>query len=726
MKAENLQILWENGINVPEFIVLDKDGKPDMTFSNSEEFAVRSSFDGEDGENFSYAGQFDTLLNVSRDKVEEAINQVRKSIGKNNINDYAVAHNLSHSDNMKVIVQEMVNADYAGVMFTANPLGLLNEIVIVAGSGLGNNVVEDKTDITTYYYNKEDEIYYFDKQENSPVLDESIIKELIRISAKVEGIFGKPMDVEYAVKGDVVYILQARPITALHVSDTPVILDNSNIVESYPDISLPLTQSFVKEIYYKIFRSLVLRLTKDSNLIFDMDYILKDMTDIANGRIYYRISNWYDILHLLPFSKKIIKIWQSMLGVNNKNVTFNIEHIGFKTKFKVLCSFFSLLIHSPKEMDKLNSYFTGQMPVYRHLIEEKNDIDSLLELYENIKEDLASKWDITLANDMYSFIFTALAGKNNREIAHIKNLESMKPVLELQNICSIVKEYGFDSQEYRTAKINYIDCYGDRCLNELKLETKTYRTNPELFDDYINSQLYSEMTNPETPYIKTKNLFVKKAKLGILNREISRMNRSRIFGIMREIILKISGMMVEKGRLEDIWDIFYLYLDELKDDCDYKELVLARKAEYRNYEALPAFSRLVYNDRIFNKTLYNVESNNVGNAGSLMGIPASNGIVKGEIMLIEEASQDIDTTDKIIVTKTTDPGWVLLIKNCLGIIAEKGSILSHTAIITRELKKPSVVNVRNAMSVLHNGDTVELNADKGIIHILRRNNAGDM
>ena len=76
--------------------------------------------------------------------------------------------------------------------------------------------------------------------------------------------------------------------------------------------------------------------------------------------------------------------------------------------------------------------------------------------------------------------------------------------------------------------------------------------------------------------------------------------------------------------------------------------------------------------------------------------------------------------DKILITKMTDPGWVFLIKNCLGIIAEKGSMLSHTAIITRELKKPSVVNVKDITKVVKTGDTVELNAVEGTITILKR------
>ena len=66
----------------------------------------------------------------------------------------------------------------------------------------------------------------------------------------------------------------------------------------------------------------------------------------------------------------------------------------------------------------------------------------------------------------------------------------------------------------------------------------------------------------------------------------------------------------------------------------------------------------------------------------------------------------------------TDPGWVFLIRNSIGIIAEQGSLLSHTAIISRELKKPAVVNVKNALQVLHNGDRIRIDGLKGRIEIL--------
>ena len=78
--------------------------------------------------------------------------------------------------------------------------------------------------------------------------------------------------------------------------------------------------------------------------------------------------------------------------------------------------------------------------------------------------------------------------------------------------------------------------------------------------------------------------------------------------------------------------------------------------------------------------------------------------------------------DKILVAKTTDPGWAFLIKDAIGIISERGSLLSHTAIICRELGVPMVTNIKNASKILRNGDKVKLDAINGKIEIIGRNN----
>ena len=702
MKSKNLNILKSNNINVPNYIVVENYSTDILNFSNKNLFAIRSNSILEDNTKNSYAGQFRSFLNVSKENIEEKIELVKKSykeLGDNQSND--------------VIIQEMIDCDYSGIIFTANPIGILNEVVITVGTGLGENIVEDKVETTSYYYNKDDKCYYYEQQNNSILLNEKILKELFLLSEKIENIFNTYVDIEFGIKDDIVYILQTRPITTLNM-DNLIVLDNSNIVESYPGVSLPLTQSFVKDIYYKVFKRCVLRLTNDSILINKMDNNLKNMVDVANGHIYYRITNWYDVLSLLPCEKKIVSIWQEMLGVTNKKIINNKIKIPKFTKLNIIKNFIFYLLKTPKYMDELNNYFNVKYLIYKDKINKSNDIESLFNTYYKIKTDLTDKWDITLINDMYTFIYTYLAGKKNKDkISQISNLESLKPLLLLDNLIYEYNFLGENSKKFKKHFDDYISLYGDRVLNELKLETKTYKTNPELLLDYLKEIKSIEINNNQE--IIEKNPIIKRVKIGIYNREISRMNRSRIFGLTREIFLKIGKIFELENKLENTRDIFYLFENEIKENRNtYKDLVEYRKLEYSNYEKLPEYSRLVYSNKIINKNNYNCKMS-LFNNNELLGIASSVGKIKGEVLVIEDVKSCIDTTNKILVTKTTDPGWAFLIKNCLGIIVEHGSMLSHTAIITRELGKPSIVNVKDATSILKTGDIVTMDAYKGVI-----------
>ena len=165
MKRKNLEILRQHKFNVPKFDVVtweDRDKEIDITNFKGK-YAVRSSSYLEDGENDSFAGQFDTFLNVKPNNINRKVKQCFDSINKNNVKDYLNKKKIKTKNfKMDVIIQEMVDSEYSGIIFTSNPQGLLNETVIVVGKGLGNKIVEDRIKTTTYYYNKTDSIYYYE------------------------------------------------------------------------------------------------------------------------------------------------------------------------------------------------------------------------------------------------------------------------------------------------------------------------------------------------------------------------------------------------------------------------------------------------------------------------------------------------------------------------------------------------------------------------------------
>lgn len=790
-KAYNLFAAKKKGLPVPRLFAIDSKGleNKDMecfvnkylkdNFSQSQLFSVRSAALGEDGEDNSFAGQFDTFLEVPIDKVVEKIKKCTESLSSERVESYLRYKKINEKLSMSVIVQEMIKGDMSGVMFTANPQGILNESVIVIGYGRGDGVVEEKVPVTSYYYNNTDKLYYYEKMENSPVIDKEQVEKLISYGEELKELFGKYLDIEFTIKDEKIYILQVRPITTIK-NTKETILDNSNIVESYPEITLPLTQSFIEYAYYSVFRGVAYRCLKNKKLVEKYDPVFRQMVGSVNGRVYYKISNWYTVLKFLPLSKKIIPIWQEMMGVSIKEHDAQKNHISIIQRIRVYFNVIYEAFHVQKGMEKLNADFNKIEKLFLDSYNENLNNEELVKLYNEIGDAVLKNWDITLLNDIYSFVFTGLLkrklkklGKPNYEeetnnyISGITNIESMKPVREMVFLAKMAVDEGWigkletinrdeevkefillNKSDFTNRFNNFIKLYGDRTTEELKLETKTFRSNPKLLVEKIIeygkdieklNNLYDLLKRDDVKTeieiegsISKKNKksiqkLAQKAMLGIKNREISRLNRSRIYGMIRSIFLIMGNNLVKEGILERKEDIFYLRMEEVFGHIkgvfyDFPLLVRERKTRYMEFEQLPSYSRLIFAEDEFDKRVKraNSETNNSYNEKILTGTPCSNGEVKGEVIVIEDIRKDLDIRDKILVAKMTDPGWVFLLTLSKGIIVEKGSLLSHTAIISRELKIPSIVGIKGVTERLKTGDIIYMNGSTGEIRIESR------
>lgn len=773
-KIENLIKLKEHNFNVPNFFILKhedviktKISTYELTNKTNEElleisnklkeeieqsielkytnelntkyYAVRSSSSLEDGDLTSFAGQFDTYLNVEEKDLNTKIIECFKSLYNINVLEYMKTNNLDLSNlKMNVIVQEMINPDISGVLFTSNPQGIINESVISVSYGLGENVVADKGEITTYYYNLTDKLYYYDGIKN--ILNKEQIEELINISEELKKELGSYLDIEFSILNNTIYLLQTRKITT--IDDTNLlILDNSNIVESYPGISLPLTCSFVNNVYSGVFKSLCFRVLKNKKEVEEINDVFNNMVGNVNGRVYYKISNWYTLLNQLPLSNKIIPIWEEMLGIKNYKNNNDTLKMSFTKKLRVYKNSIIEILKTPKNMEKLNQEFITINDKFYDKYNSNLTPQELKNIYDEIKIKLLSVWDVTLLNDLYAFLFTGLVKKRikddnlaNKYISGISNIESLKPIKEMINIAY---NYEFNSNEYQTKKEEYIKVYGDRHLEELKLESETFRTNPNLFDNKI-IEYQSDKTKLEEMYnninksndIKIKEgiitkYLIKKCMLGIKNREISRLNRSRIYGIVREIYLSFGKYYYESKCINEVNDIFYLKEEEIFNNIDklkdLTNLVSERKDKYKSFYSLPAYTRLIFTNNEFDKLSKNITYHEeLINQDKLYGTPCSSGIVEGEVLVVDNINDIGDVKDKILITKMTDPGWVFLLATAKGVISEKGSLLSHTAIISRELKIPAIVGVPNLLKTIKSKDIIKMDATTGEIIIIKR------
>ena len=781
MKARHLEILKEQGFPVPKFILVSENEEVDLSFSERDCFAVRSNFSAEDGGDHSFAGQFLTRLNVKREKVKEAVQEVFSSYAgsldyKEKANRGKAEYYLKQQGKAEtVLIQEMLFPEKSGVLFTKNPKGILSEMVVVLGQGLGDKVVEDQENVLTYHYFP-GECLYQEGQGTGLGLEEDELKTLFSLGEEIEQLFQKPMDIEFAIEKGKIYILQARAITTLDMHLPARILDNSNISESFPGICLPLSESFAGEMYSGIFTSLGRRFL--GKRVSSYEAVFQRMVGGFSGRMYYEISSWYDILRLLPFSGKIIPVWQGMLGVSNEEISFSKKKPGFFLKCRITLLFCYYFIVSQRKMQELDKFFQERYASYSKRVDEEEEAQELYRIFLEMKEDILREWDITLMNDMVSFISTHLYGKKTAF-----SLETMKPVRALSALKAVARKHGLDSEEYRREKKKYISAYGDRIEGELKLETRTYRSNEELLDRWILDALetektdYSEKDCEETSRMEKpseqkqrKSFLYRLAESSCNNREISRLHRTRCFGLMRRIVDKIGEKTIG-------FDVYYLSLNELKEFLfsgkDFS-LKIAREKELRKaYEKLPVLSRvkllgkvdrdplageirgLSYkfvkgkgsreeksgkSEDIFSSESMNLErkedikgqdvekGKEVGDSTPrvFFGRGVSKGIFRGEVLKIKSL-QEVRATEakgKILLSYSTDPGWFPYLNMAEGLITERGSLLSHSAILARELEKPAVVNIPNIMEELQSGDIVEIDGDLGICSVVKEYRKG--
>jgi pyruvate,water dikinase len=186
--------------------------------------------------------------------------------------------------------------------------------------------------------------------------------------------------------------------------------------------------------------------------------------------------------------------------------------------------------------------------------------------------------------------------------------------------------------------------------------------------------------------------------------------------MVRRIFITIGQQLCREGHIDAPRDVFYLEIGEIQDGdtASYRALIAGRKAEYAEYEKLPGHARLVFRGDAL------VDGDAPAKwAGGFDGVGASGGKLTAEAVVLESPEEDADVRGKIIVARTTDPGWVFLLAMAGGIVAEKGSLLSHTAIVSRELMIPAVVAVESAASVIKTGDIVSLDGDTGRVEIVR-------
>ena len=776
-------------------------------------YAVRSSARAEDSEKFSFAGQLDSFLYVKKEDIEFYIKKVWKSMFSDHIYEYAKNNNIDIKYELPfVIIQRMIDSESAGVAFSKNPVNGNDEAVISAVYGLGSSLVNGEVSGDTYVVNTEtgkilekqindkeimhilDKEYGFGivtaavntKIRNFQVLkDEDIIK-IAETVKEAEEKSGSPRDIEWGIEKGKIYILQSRPVTALEKNlkkEREVIWDNSNIVESYSNITLPLTFSFVRSVYSKVYEQFSLLMGVDKKTIRNYLPVFNCMLGYLNSRIYYNLLNWYRLLVLFPGFKANRKFMEQMMGVKEElpeEVEKSIKDSGnigrFLSRITLAKTFLGFGINFLLIDIKVRKFKN----LLNNTLENRNTEEmseyELYNYYTELENKLLYNWQTPILNDFYTMIsFGILKNKiqkykldtedgilHNELIVHEAEIISVEPSKYIEKMAEIVRSEGiikdiqdiksfeksiFENEKFRVIFDEYMEKFGDRSIAELKLESPTLYENPELLlktvfetaksEKRVRNDSFTDLKNKEKEvFQKLDGKFIKKyrfkkalrlARKHTALRENLRYERTRVYGRVRRIFLRMGELFEEKNIIETKRDIFYLEKDEIfalingtSVYPDLKKTVDLRKEKIekdKQKESLP--DRLKTFGVLSSDFEYiSLDKDENINAEMRMGTGCCKGIVRGKVQLVRNPNETVIEKDCIIVAHSTDPGWVMVFPLAKGLIVEKGSLLSHSAIVARELGIPAVVAVNKVTEWLKDGDTVELDGSTGVIRKL--------
>jgi len=702
-KAENLIKLKRGGFKVPPFFIvnhLDIDdikevAKKIETKLQNKKYIIRSSANVEDSSDHSFAGIFESEEISKKEDIIPALKKILKT-NTNKINSYLKAKSIKKEPKISLIIQEFIEGDYSGVIFTQAPSYQKEGILINYSRGGARQVVEGK---------KSREIFvpYGGKYPRR-------FSSLIKTAREIEKMFKTPQDIEWTIKNNQIYILQSRNITK-SIPEELELWDNSNIAESYSGVTLPMTQSYLRFAYKMTYIDVARRSGVSRRKISENLSIFENLLGFFDGHVYYNMMNWYKMLTLFPGYEKNKENFEDMISARSRETLNKAYQQNVTTLFKI-----RYYIKFLSRMPFFNREVKGFKKKTQEEIEsfDRIDLDNLTEfeiinLYKKYVISLLYRWGITVEND---FLLMTYYGKLKRKnkgkippLSNIKDLISARQVTELVRISRLVNS---NAPHLVIDKVidEYKKRYSSRIANELKLETEV---NDQKKEEIIRiARLYDSHKEKTRPFKKIRdNKLINKIKHYTKEREELRLIRAQAFNIARKIFLELG-----KRKLRNKRDVFYLTIEEiLRDNDNLEEIVKRRKREYQKYKDTE-LENIFYT----NSAGEIIQKETKTNSEELLGVGCSAGIVHGKVTVLENFRYpQRGETFEIIVTKHTDPGWTPLFGLCKGLVVENGGLLSHAAIVARELNLPCVIGIKNATIKLNDGDEITLNGYTGEI-----------
>ncbi len=706
--------------------------------------AVRSSATSEDLPSASFAGQLDSFLNVAgEDAYLEAVKKCWASLWTPRAIHYRKQKGIGQKHAaMAVIVQEMVKAEAAGVMFTANPVtNSRQEIYIEAIRGLGESLVSGETNADVYLV-KKDKLFatYTQLLEDRPILSEYQLKVLASAGKKLEFLYNQEQDIEWAMEKGEIYILQTRPITTLDEEErplpdpkemTPVQREVwTNINERFPEPVLPI-DGIIAKIYYQSLFSAYHRLDfhvpyVDWKLVeegFFPEYFSPPaITKKPWRRFKLRTVDKLDIEQEWRDNENVFNRYLALLQ-NPQLPTFPMETVMEYLE------------------DALNDFQRALYLRYLLYIRYNMKYNRLVALAEKkYGSDGRRVLDIAVAGERQITMdlndeMQALAAMAQEDTALVR------VILEgdLLRMEEEIEEKLGDSpflEKYR----DFMAKYGDREISQGLggLAAALWRDEPlvvwGMIRGLLKAEIAGESKGEETVLTAANQKILRElqsdgktvALIGDARRynafrENSHFYLTQAMTVFSSLFLQLGNRIEKQGLLEKGEDIVYFTYYEIRDiifnihsqqklsRLELEEMVQARKARQKRRErrwlGRKTGEQFAYGDVI-------------------QGAAASGGMVRGKCRIIK-SPQDFHLLEPgdIMVAEYTNPSWTPVFSFIDGLIVEYGSAVSHAAIIAREYGIPAVFGIDGIVDLLENGEEILLDGSRGLI---KRGNLEEM
>lgn len=739
-KAKNLRFLSKNQYPVPKGWVVSWDALMDYQkegqgvikklgeelqekIQSGRSYAVRSSSSVEDDKDHSFAGLFCSLLHIKGiDAVLEAILEVWRSLESEKLLTYYKSHDMTELPvQIGVIVQEMVDSQYSGVVFSKNPMTGLSETIIEVGQGTGDDQVEAREDPERWVSKWG---HWVEKPERG-LISEEFAQDLVQKTGEIAKKFGQPVDLEWAFDGIDLYFLQVRPITQL---DIPI-YSNRITKEMLPGVIKPLVWSVNTRLINKIWADILIKLTGDHSIKPEM------LTGYFYYRAYFNMALFGGVFESLGMPYEALELLLGLEMDDNQKPHMK-PGVGIVPRVPGLLAFTAQFFSAEKRFQRM---YDKKVEAYLQLVKRMEAdlspiqwLDMAEEIFQETEEVAYFNIIIPMQMMMYHRMLKGQLKKRDVDILTLKlhGLEEasekfsphfhLKKIQEKFNLPDAQLDESEEAQ-LDEAIVEFLKKFGHFSDSGNDCSCIPWRENPAFIRKMLAMKSHESMeerpsTQTEEPDTSWKkpllHVFFKRTSRFAIHREAISSLYTFGYGQFRTCFVRLGEHMVKEELLEDKEDIFYLYWNELvelmknEQPASQKELVKVRK------EDVLAHQDIQVPELIFGEEQPPVQKESLN---ALRGIPTSLGTYTGPARVLQGLSDfELLGPGDVLIIPFSDVGWSPLFARAGAVVAESGGILSHSSIVAREYRIPAVVSVPGAC-LIPDGTLVTVNGYTGDI-----------